>query len=654
MSYSYEIFNLFNRVALERGLRQDFVESILKKVNILQTEPLISVEVGLKVDGLKYPLEFYSDKEGKVFELRGTNTRYKTTTILIMGFLLGCDWTNQTQYLNNYKLESQIEEVKALFFTQSITIEMYIKNTSISIFFIKKDDILDVIIDGEKKYTRSLKNFEFDMQEYQRVMSKYFKVQFISKGRDFVTQVHHEILENVKNSFDYITSNGREILSKFMSTRQRKIYTKSLKEYENDIVVLLTLKKMIDDFIISAPQVKVLGLFDYIRESKSIEEELIELRKRELLIQHKLEAYRSEKDKLLSEGLVNESAVKSPSNWVDPIRNIKECLLHPADKFDGNDLVPLYVEMMGKPVKKVSNKSELVELFQTLEEEQSMAVQYFDVQDKYKRLYELKRLIEIEESSSSAINAEIKRLDNLLKRVKETTLDDINIQQLLPKIKTIQTLTEKTGLVGVDDVEEIKLKTKKRIDELSEIISEIKFSNSKEEYIPYEILNSILFEFNSVKSLLVAKSGNKTILNSSIKETAEESHLYSEVITLFNNLMKERCKYYYKVSDDKVESIELQAYDFESRMLTTLDGDEISARYGLSGGIDSAMTVRSLASSQNDAFYGTVVLVDEWGDVSEKLAREVYKTLSGITQMAFGLFVKISEDEQAKIYSIDR
>ncbi|MEC0329598.1 hypothetical protein P4H42_08175 [Paenibacillus macerans] len=654
MSYSYEIFKLFKEVSLERGLDKAFVDTILKDVDVIKTKPFNTVKFRLKVDGLKFPLEFHSDRESKLFELRGINTRYKTTSLIVIGILLGCDWGNQTSFLSNYKLESQIEEVKAYFFNKEVNIEMYIESESEIISLTKKENYIQVMLNEKIEYERLLHNFEIDMQEYQQFMSRFFKVQFISKGRDFVTQVHHEILENIKESFDYLINNCREILSKFMSDKSRKIYSKSQKEFENELVLLVSLKKLISDFKTENHDVVDLSIYEHLDSLKDNESKFDQLNEKKNAIIAKTKQYRIEKQTLIEEG-VNDSAniVKAPSNWKDPVRNVNE-ILRSVERLDGTDLVPMYVELQDSFIK-INNSDDFKKLIQLLNDVQMNATSYHNLREKYQRLFELNRLIDEEESALSKTINDLKRLEEIILQTKELSVSSsIDLKVLLPKIKSIQMLMQKCGIGELGVVSEIITLTEKKIEETSRIIEEIKTANSKDDYIPYEILNSILFEFNSVKSLLVDKSGNQTNFNSSIKETAEESFLYTQVVELFNDLMKERCKYYYKVTDDNVESIELKSYDFESRMLTTLDGDEISARYGLSGGIDSAMTVRSLASSQNDSLYGTVLLVDEWGDVSDKLAGEVYNTLYEINQLSFGLFVEVSEDEQAKIQCIDR
>ncbi|WP_028590873.1 hypothetical protein [Paenibacillus massiliensis] len=654
MSYSYEIFDLFKKVAVERGLDQSFIDSILKDIYVEPTKSFRTVQFGLKVSGLKFPLEFHSDKESKIFEIRGINTRYKTTSLIIMGILMGCDWSSQTIFLNNYKLESQIEEVKGYFFNNAISIEMYLKNEEEELLFLKRENYLEVIVSGEVEFKRSLKNYELDMQEYQLFTSKLFKVQFISKGRDFVTQVHYEILESITSSFDYLTRSGREVLSNFMSKKQRKIYSKSLKEYENELVLLLSLKKLINEFKKNNPEINDLDIYEQIDKFKENEERLRQLQEEEDGVNSKLKELVHQRHGLLEEGLNDgNDVIKSPSHWENPVRNLEQ-ILESVEKLEGTDLVPMYIELQGNSVINVNDSNDFKKFIELINTRQTGAANYFDYREKYVRLSEINKFIEMERANASVIAYEINRLVGLIRKTEELTISvNTDVKSLLPKIKSIRMLMSKGNISETGDIEEISKQTEQRIEEINYIISDIKSANSKDEYIPYEILNSILFEFNSVKSLLVEKSGNKSNFNSSIKETAEESFLYTEVVELFNNLMKERCKYYYQVTDDIVTSIELKSYDFESRMLTTLDGDEISARYGLSGGIDSAMTVRSLASPNTDSKYGTVILVDEWGDVSDKLAKEVYNTLYEINQLSFGLFVEVSEEEQAVVHCID-
>ena len=75
--------------------------------------------------------------------------------------------------------------------------------------------------------------------------------------------------------------------------------------------------------------------------------------------------------------------------------------------------------------------------------------------------------------------------------------------------------------------------------------------------------------------------------------------------------------------------------------LFRVDNAEFS-RVDLSGGTESVMTVRSLVSRPSAKLFGTVLLVDEWGDV-EQIGEPLYHELGQMSNLLAAIFVKVED-----------
>lgn len=656
MNYNKEIFGLFTKVAKSKGLPDEFLSELLKDLRSNLPSSASNIEVSISVEGLDYQLNFDTTKPGKIFELKGMNTRYKTTTLILIGVLFGCDWESQVKFMNNFKLESQIEEIENILINPDIKVILNIKSDLFDLKYEKQNSLIRVFDKNVLLIERKLKNVESDLREYQLEASSLFKVQFISKGRDFVTQVHNEILMEIKNSIDYISNKGQNMINVGLSQRPSpKVYTKTLREYENELVLLTSLKKVILEFYTSYPFMSNLTLLDDYNELSNYEKMLQGLLEKKECTEKEIQEQRAVYDKLIKEiGFdIVANDTKYLEAWTEPIENLN-VLLSITDKMFGKDLVPFSVELLDSSPKKVSNKEELLSFLDELVNEQTNSVVYFKHQMAFKNAIRLDGNIKLFIKNLEKVNQDIVRCISSIEKLKNIKIDeDVQIPNILSKISGIKLLMKNLGIGHITEISEIINEIELRYEKVVKIIIELKKPKDNKDYLPYEILFSIIEDFKSVKSFLDEK-GKAQILDSSssIRTTAEESQIYFDVVNLFNELMRNRCKYYYKATEETVESIELKEYNFENRLLTTQEGEKISARYGLSGGVDSAMTVRSLASCSSDARYGTVILVDEWGDVSDKLAHEVYDTLLELNEMSFCLFVKVAEEAQANIYTV--
>ena len=78
-----------------------------------------------------------------------------------------------------------------------------------------------------------------------------------------------------------------------------------------------------------------------------------------------------------------------------------------------------------------------------------------------------------------------------------------------------------------------------------------------------------------------------------------------------------------------------------------VDQTEID-RTSLSGGTESVMTVRSLASRPSAKLFGTILLVDEWGDV-EQIGEPLYQELGQMDNVLAAIFVKVENVSELKV-----
>lgn len=648
--YNNETIELFKKTALSRGLTEEFVSQLLGSLSTVKPYSAKMINMSIAVKGLEYPLEFSNSKAGKLFELRGINKRYKTTTLILIGLLLGCDWTSQTKYTNNYQLESQIEQILNYLFLSGtqVTLQMILDNREIA--YLKVNNKITVTIDGNEIINDDLNDFE-DYSKYQKEASKLFKVQFISKGRDFVTQVHNEILSEVKNSIDYIVERGRNVISQ-ATPKGSRVFPKSLREYQNTMAFLKALEKEVNGFQEFFPNITNLDVVLSLKELSKCEERLSELQEKMKYASIALETLDSEYQLLNKQLMPNNFILGTlDMTWTNPVPSF-ENIIESIDQVNGNELVPIKIDIQGSYPKSfiIRNKLEMKNAFVYLNEEQSQALEYQRHKESYIRLHVLKKEIEHTQLGLTKLKEEYNKLAEYTVKLRELS-ERQDIKTISNKVGSINKLLEK---VEISDLflPMIKERVVNKINEVNIIIAELQKPVAEKAYQPYEILNPLIKDLLAVKSLLEEMGNDQETTNQSIRITAEKSSMYREVVGLFNEMMKERCKYYYDVQGDDASCVPLKDYDFSTRYLTTQDGTKISARYGLSGGTDSAMTVTSLASCPSDTMFGTVVLVDEWGDVSDKLASVVYEKLVELDQLCLCICVRVNNDQTAKIYEV--
>ncbi len=142
------------------------------------------------------------------------------------------------------------------------------------------------------------------------------------------------------------------------------------------------------------------------------------------------------------------------------------------------------------------------------------------------------------------------------------------------------------------------------------------------------------------------ESNDANILTKLEKEiTSNEQNLgndFEMVIKLINERIKDRCPFAFVNTDTGIEKREVLGYDFLNSDFFVEGLPETSKFHG---GITSSMTVYGLATKRTGAELGSILLVDEWGDVGV-YKDYVYQALCGIDYLTTAIFVDVDENKK--------
>lgn len=114
---------------------------------------------------------------------------------------------------------------------------------------------------------------------------------------------------------------------------------------------------------------------------------------------------------------------------------------------------------------------------------------------------------------------------------------------------------------------------------------------------------------------------------------------FEDVISLINERIRRRCPFAF-VNLDGVKLKAVKRFDFLTEDYEVENLPEGAKRHG---GIVSSMTVYGLATKMTGTVFGSVLLVDEWGDVGV-YTDHVFKALVGVPQLAFSIFVDVDQN----------
>jgi hypothetical protein len=121
---------------------------------------------------------------------------------------------------------------------------------------------------------------------------------------------------------------------------------------------------------------------------------------------------------------------------------------------------------------------------------------------------------------------------------------------------------------------------------------------------------------------------------------------FENIIKMVNNRIRARCPFAFVNTDTGVEKRKVLEYDFLNSDFRVEDLDKVSQYHG---GITSSMTVYGLATRKSGADFGSILLVDEWGDVGV-YKNYVFEALSEIGHLAMAIFVDVDELETETVF----
>lgn len=122
---------------------------------------------------------------------------------------------------------------------------------------------------------------------------------------------------------------------------------------------------------------------------------------------------------------------------------------------------------------------------------------------------------------------------------------------------------------------------------------------------------------------------------------------FHQVIGTLNLRIQKRCPFAFinHGGNRGVVKERVKSFDFltEHREI-----ENVSAQAAEHGGLNSGMTIYGLASKESTAKLGSILLVDEYGDVGV-YRPYIYKALQELPHLRLGVFVRVLEDEKAPI-----
>ena len=122
---------------------------------------------------------------------------------------------------------------------------------------------------------------------------------------------------------------------------------------------------------------------------------------------------------------------------------------------------------------------------------------------------------------------------------------------------------------------------------------------------------------------------------------------FDKVIDLINERIKARCPFAF-INMDGVQKATVKSFDFLQEDFEVEGLPDGAKRHG---GITSGMTVYGLATKKSGSTFGSVLLVDEWGDVG--IYKDyIFEALSEIPQLSFSIFVDVDENAKSTNFEV--
>ncbi|MDA2530477.1 hypothetical protein PDQ04_18975 [Bacillus cereus] len=684
----YSIEKLFRK----EKIADHYMESIFAGINENEVKKVEAAKVELIIRNLegKEDLVLRNANHSKVFEIIGTNQRFKTTSLIIMALILGFQFQEVDDYIASNQLLTRVTQMEKILFTKNDTEVIFsLDNKAHQLLFEKTREKIILILDDVTK------EFQLDSKEFQNVVTGYknfimekqiVDVQFVSKGRNFVGYVHTEIRNEFIYTLDIIKKQLKEVIEKGLKEKQEGERIKTFIQTESAITYVNKAKKIIEKM--SIPPEIIDTLIKLENSGVQLDVNLGMLKDREIKIINSIDQQKKDLEKSISEknliekeilkiiGEINNFAEGLPITF--KINGIKEQIKKFQDKWEkiytfenSNDLyagkngtiVPFKVTSEYFPSLTVDSISAYTDLSNTI----------VYVQNKLKVLSQKIREVE------AVLLFNLDKLEDIDKKLKKQNLGILNLNQEMNDIKSylqlvkqlsdhikveeISTVIEWVKKEGIIKKYDALVKCLERIDfkyenqsseQLMEFLNsyerelnEIKQTHKKLFVFPKQVENliklpKILQDINATTNYLQIDFKGRELVNE-ITSASMENSVHEMVMDIFTKYMADRCGYYFEVKKNSVDVYKLKGYNFELQEFD-IGLKKVSNSEGISGGTDSAMTVRSFASKVSSCKFGTMLLVDEWGDVGEALAMEVYKTFDDLETFGLGVFVKVDHN----------
>ncbi|MDU5143663.1 MAG: hypothetical protein E6230_15910 [Paenibacillus dendritiformis] len=676
----------------------DFIRSVFDELVTETNNVIPKVKINFEFSGLegKDGVSFSNERYGKIFEVTGTNQRFKTTSLIIMGLILNYNFLEAEQMLSSTQLVSRVNEVtKQLFTSNDFVVKFFIDSGEYSFRFIKSHDKISAItkIKGiDIELSSNLSGYNDAFTRYCEFIQELnlADVQFVSKGRNFVGHVHKEItdefimtLESIKNSVD-------KTVKKFMEKVNYNDNLKEETEIRNEITYI---SKAID--LISKIDLPFSIIDDVHELSKVLPGEMgnnsiNKLNEYEQKIEKELNklCIEIEKNKSGREDSVNrlEQYIVALNSYeglpykfgLDNLANKLELFLEEWDDVlvkengvifwgvtencKGRKIVPQVIggKFFGHQIniKTIDDYQNYINKINSMQSDIASLKEYIVAHEKIIK-EELSHCNEIKRKQVHIIaqvdelKKKLSKIRNLIKLCAKLDCTESNetVSDFLSKVIRDKNFSNYINLFkcidktdfsyGGEDKESLTRKLEFYKKELEESLK----NDSNKFLLPKKLrdinsMTKIIQDIRAVTEYL--QLDNMDDVNSiQIVEASLRTNLHRSIIELFNKYMFERCKYYFEVKDvNNVRMHNLLDYDFEKKEFFIKDR-KVSTSDGISGGTDSAMTVRSFASKKNNAYLGLILLVDEWGDVGTELASKVYESIMEIETFGCGIFVKV-------------
>lgn len=204
------IVKFFKNIAIERKLLDKDINKIFT-FKYVDPEIINTRNISINV---KEDREICFDLDDKVIEVIGKNQIGKTTSIIYIANLLGYDFFNHNN-IDFLKDEQVIDRGKEIYRNIVNGMDCYlvlnINNKELSIR--TKKGLLNLVYNNNSDIYEDTYNLETQSNAYRNIIKNYIDVIFISKGRDFITQVLIDVIKDMQYIYYYIKKNGDNLIS---------------------------------------------------------------------------------------------------------------------------------------------------------------------------------------------------------------------------------------------------------------------------------------------------------------------------------------------------------------------------------------------------------------------------------------------------------